>query len=1114
MTKKSKTAAPEHGGDKSTLSKHMKKRDKFFNMFRSNKSEADANSFSIKAGEYHSGARSSTAVSCSKAATQSTTAERKVRLDIFNANAVRPAAKTTVPKFGARIESTPQLALCSSLVLKKPALSSSSDSSPEISLFQNASIDDASREWVKAVEQNPIEQSHVRWLLERMVEEFAKDELKGSAVVREVVLLGSVIDCELYRKLLNCFTYEFEKATILDVDLLEGLVQVVQCASPGYLVADDLIKILSILKTRLQQTNRQSTEHPYYLTLAVSRLLDVMAKHEVKDLDRVEQHEPLGNVLSSLRESSDPFLMYQASYAFQALQCVPDNETVLQALMRHSGVVAGSLVGISGVVNLNLSGLLEGLGQLQKTIVETVGIAKLAIEGTQSLIDSGKGVFEAIKEGISSGNKRLWYAAIVGATALVQEGRLADFKTLVMEAPCRSDPEFQWGICQLLGEIAVESTWDSVIRREAVDFLVELYTNDPDWGKDESVETWIVTILRIVSEDPQESIHGQNVTAVLQQDIDGVEAAKFVKHYPLRSRLPVPLASPLLARVQKIPFVERDLDQLKARRLQNHDQKVYIPPQAKASLQAPDKEAKPLMDLVKGFLGSNQQVLLVLGDSGAGKSTFNRHLEHELWMAYTFGGPIPLFINLPAVTENYRDLIGEQLRTYLFSEDKIIELKKHRQLILICDGYDETQLKVNLHTANKLNHEGQPNTKMIISCRSTYLGQDYRNLFQPQQSDRYGDTAARLYAEAVIVPFSSGQIKAFVDQFVRDPEVHKLMDEGRVWTTEEYMSKLQSIPDMMALVKNPFLLSLSLRALPRVVKGSVNLAKVKVTRLTLYSSFIDQWLDVSKRRLQNITLSGEVEKALQELLEEGFAPSANDFLKCLAAAIFKEQGGNPVVQYKPRTDKGSWKVKFFGSKPDTVLLRESSPLSRAGVQHRFMHRSLLEYFYSRHIQETNVDGGWMAEGSQSIADQPLSQTNLVKESSIIDFLAEHVQSDLAFKQLLHQIIELSKADVTASQAAANAITILVRAGVTFIGADLRGIQIPGADLSGGQFDSARLQGADLSSTILRSIWLRQADLSDSQMAGAQFGEWPFLKEERGVKCCAYSQEDGGHLPLA
>ncbi|KAG9070370.1 Minichromosome maintenance domain-containing protein 2 [Linnemannia hyalina] len=95
----------------------------------------------------------------------------------------------------------------------------------------------------------------------------------------------------------------------------------------------------------------------------------------------------------------------------------------------------------------------------------------------------------------------------------------------------------------------------------------------------------------------------------------------------------------------------------------------------------------------------------------------------------------------------------------------------------------------------------------------------------------------------------------------------------------------------------------------------------------------------------------------------------------------------------------------------------------------------------------------------------------------------------------------------------NAITILVRAGVAFHGADLRGIKIPGADLSCGQFDSAQLQGADLTGVDLSRSWLRQTNLSHAQLEGVQFGELPYLKVEATVEACAYSP-DGRMLGIA
>src|SRR5690606_2475677 len=104
--------------------------------------------------------------------------------------------------------------------------------------------------------------------------------------------------------------------------------------------------------------------------------------------------------------------------------------------------------------------------------------------------------------------------------------------------------------------------------------------------------------------------------------------------YPLGVSLPLLASSPLLSRVQDIPDVEDDLRKLRIRRLAERGNGVYIPPQAKASLQASNDVLFPLMENVKEFLSGKRQVLLLLGESGAGKSTFNRELEYNLWTSY------------------------------------------------------------------------------------------------------------------------------------------------------------------------------------------------------------------------------------------------------------------------------------------------------------------------------------------------------------------------------------------------------------------------------------------------------------------------------------------------
>jgi len=61
------------------------------------------------------------------------------------------------------------------------------------------------------------------------------------------------------------------------------------------------------------------------------------------------------------------------------------------------------------------------------------------------------------------------------------------------------------------------------------------------------------------------------------------------------------------------------------------------------------------MEKVDEFLEGDQKVFLLLGDSGAGKSTFNRELDYQLWLTYKKNGVIPLHINLPAIDKPEHD---------------------------------------------------------------------------------------------------------------------------------------------------------------------------------------------------------------------------------------------------------------------------------------------------------------------------------------------------------------------------------------------------------------------------------------------------------------------------
>ncbi|KAG0294666.1 hypothetical protein BGZ97_005026, partial [Linnemannia gamsii] len=1050
--------------------------------------------------------------------------------DIFSENPPKPVIKTDLPALMDRIEVTQQLVYCNRLLIdgqstilranaaKGPSdesvsetqgVSSSESQDSTVQGVQAWEPDEAERAWIKAIGQDPLQRDHLSWLVTKVVQEFAKDDLKGPSVISEVVILGSVLDRDTYRSLLSCFITKLSADTILDVALLQGIVQLVEVASPGYLEDDDLVKTLAVLRQRLQGTHRSSSELLYQILIAISRILDVMVNSSVRGVNRIEQHLPLVTALTGLKgsaDTTDPILHFQVDYALQACQYIPDDESTLQAVLRFGGGLAMAALGAASVCKLDPANLFDSLDTLRQAAGQAYEVTKSMLEGMEASQKGRFGAMQSLLHGIRKGTKHEWYLTLLAARTFIQEGRFIEFNRTVCEAQCRDERAFQLGVCQILGDVAMNPLWDLLTRQHAVDFLGALFRTISGWRQHLEVKQCIFVLLTQLSGLQDATVKDHALVVLQDLDLEGTTTSAAT--YPLKSRLLAPESSPLLIRAQKIQYLEHDLRRVRLQRLEEARLHIYIPPMAKANLQAPDEDLFLLMDNVQEFLSSDRQVMLILGDSGGGKSTFNKHLEAKLLRSYIIGGWIPLFINLPAIDRPVKELMTEQLKEHGFSEAQIQELKQHRRFIVICDGYDESQLTTNLHTTNLFNRPGQWKVKMVITCRTQYLGPNYRNRFMPQGGDHYDCPAPNLFDEAVIAPFSKEQIKSYVEQYVPL--------EPRPLVTEDYMDRLTAIPNLLDLVRNPFLLSLTLEALPGVTKDKQELSKIEITRVQLYDTFVDHWLGVNQRRLErNNALSKEDQDTLLDLIDDGFIRCGSEYLRRLAAAIFKEQEGNPVVQYTNRQDKASWKAAFFGTDPEIRLLRESSPLTRTGNQYRFFHRSMLEYFFSRviynpiKIDEKDLDSQrktWTPTLPPLDANGPLFQMNLLVEPSIIQFLCDRVKLDQAFEQQLRAVIDQSKADATATTAATNAISILVRAGTLFNGADLRGIKIPGADLSGGQFDSAQFQEADLSRVNLSRSWLRQADMNGVQMEGVQFGEQPYLELITPVLACAYSPD--------
>ncbi|BBE09979.1 NB-ARC domain protein [Mycoavidus cysteinexigens] len=541
---------------------------------------------------------------------------------------------------------------------------------------------------------------------------------------------------------------------------------------------------------------------------------------------------------------------------------------------------------------------------------------------------------------------------------------------------------------------------------------------------------------------------------------------------------------------------------------------LYVEPRGKAN--SHEANTFNLLPKIQAFLNDEKvKVVLLTGDSGAGKTSFNRVLEKQLWKDKKEHDAIPLFISLASIDNPVHDLIPTTLKKRGLSKDQIQRLKKEKQkFIFILDGYDEIRQTRNLYQSNGINQPGSWQGQMVISCRSEYLGQGqgYRKWFQP---DQYRQGGAWSFPEVVIEPFSEEEQNQYLEKYVERNQP--------IWDAQQFNKALEQ-PHLKELVSNPFLLRVVLEVLPYLEDEGKPRTAIQL-RMDLYNQFVRQWFERNEQRLIARDLTENKRDIFREMCDEGFAEHGIEFMEDLAVHLYIKNSGNPVVEYSSLKDKGNWKKEFFELNDKKQLLREAWPLSRSGNQYRFIHKLLLEYFAARVIfasldacmvadthhhrrgSDASVYGfGNQHQSSQTPRDMSLAPKHWVGDLGVVRLLTERVQQETIFKKHLLAIIERSKEDAGVSQTAANAMTILVRAGVQFNGADLKGIQIPGADLSDGVFDSAQFQGADLRKTTLRMSWLRNANLRSAQMAGVQFGEWPYLQEKSEVQSCAYSPD--------
>ena len=516
-----------------------------------------------------------------------------------------------------------------------------------------------------------------------------------------------------------------------------------------------------------------------------------------------------------------------------------------------------------------------------------------------------------------------------------------------------------------------------------------------------------------------------------------------------------------------------------------------------------------------------QKVLLLSGDAFSGKSTYCHLLYHRLWQYHAEQEfVIPLYISLSTITNPGTQLIEESLTQQGLTAQEISDFKQQARFLLMIDGYDELGQFQNLYVSN---HLKRWDCQVIITCRHLFLAQeeDYQAYFTPYVHEQ---AQGHLLTEITSTALSVESIDNYLAKYI--PQSSHLKEKNP--------KALEVFPFLQPFAQSPFFLRIISKELPSWEKKLRETQNYQQMQQECYQVLLQQWFEAHATKCKAFKTGKEGSPLTLLFLE---------YAKALAHQMTL-QGLTDIKYEKPSAlseEVSPWQLFFNVDNEPIRWAFQACPWQALGKGHyAFIGNGLQNYLVSLPLDislsqqifhlvtdETNklpsINKEMPIEHAKQravneIEQHSLNQTLYTQDAIKIGLWADSIrrndtQSEL-LKEKLFAFIEGSKGNPVLSRAAANAITILNAARVSFSGMDLSDVRTPGADLSYGIFDATQLQRADMTAVNLQGAWLHNTNFQDALLKEVYFGELPYIQLdfEEIISCC-YTL-DGRFLALS
>ncbi len=429
---------------------------------------------------------------------------------------------------------------------------------------------------------------------------------------------------------------------------------------------------------------------------------------------------------------------------------------------------------------------------------------------------------------------------------------------------------------------------------------------------------------------------------------------------------------------------------------QNPIDKHYIP--------LSDIYGNSLMNNVISFINSDKEkAQLILGEYGSGKTSFCMHLTYKLIKQFNRykNSYIPILIFLKDYSKSS---IDELLTNFFINKYRINngnihtfnQLLKYRKVLLIFDGYDEVSKRVDYDMKFRVYKEickyGIGNTKIILTCRPNFFQDlnEYNEIFQDSylhyEPTEYNKIS---FNETHIKELNKVQIMSFLDSHSK--ELNKIGLE-----ISEFYKIIRTTHDLWDLSKRPFLLSIIIKTLPKIILDSRSrLEKEKGKTITinasnLYEIYTDDWLKREDNKGKTLIKASEKKMFCENL---AFKMFSDDILS---------------INYRDLPDQ----IKQHFSKLRDIIdidyfrhdIQSCSFLKSDGSgNYSFIHTSFMEFFVAKSIVQKLCNIYHLLSGITKPTAETINDINQILGKNYITTEISLFISDLLRKSEIEKV---------------------------------------------------------------------------------------------------------------